>query len=66
METQGSDKTAMRRQTHISQRYFQLKMGHRLVSTFLKIIGKRDSDRCWDWDSMAKMDVHHVMFSCTA
>lgn len=30
----------------IAKRYFELKSGHAVTGTFLKRIGKRDSDRC--------------------
>lgn len=46
METQRPDESAMGTQTHISHKYFQLKSRHTVTGTFLKHIGKRESDRC--------------------
>lgn len=64
LETQQPDMTAMRRKTYISGRYFLLKLGHALFATFLKFIGKKDSDRYWDYSREASVNVHHVLYNC--
>lgn len=66
LDTQGPDAEALGEAASTARRYFQLKSGHAVTGAFLRRIGKRDSDRCWDCTSRTRMDVHHVMYNCQA
>lgn len=56
----------MRRQANIYLRCFQLESEDSVVGIFLKRISKRDSGRYWDYECIARIDVHHVMSNCSA
>lgn len=64
LNTQGPDTGSLSEDASITRRYFQLKFGHAVMDTFLKRIGKRDSDKFWDCLSQTKMNVHHMIYHC--
>lgn len=66
MEKHRPDEEAMQRQTYVSHQYFQLKSGHAVTDTFLRYIENRGNGRCWECDFRSQIDVHHIMFICTA
>lgn len=64
LKTQEQHKTAIRRQTHISYKDFQLKLEYAVIVTFLKHISKMNSDRCWNFKYQSKINVHYVILHC--
>lgn len=66
LESQDPDTPAIKTVALISRRYFWLKSGHAVTGTYLHLIGKTQSNRCWDFTSRARMDIHNFMQSCSA
>lgn len=46
LESQGQDTEALKKAAYVSRRYFQQKSGHTITGTYLKYIGKAETDRC--------------------
>lgn len=66
LEMQGPDEAAFWRQAEVLHWYFHLQLGNTVTGTFLRNIGKRESNLCWECYSRSRMDVHHVMFRYAA
>jgi len=47
----------------VVSRYYQLKVGHAAIGTYLRKIGKRDSEAC-QWCQAPSETVHHLLFEC--
>lgn len=65
LESKRLHMVAMEREPQVSRWYFQLKSGHAVMDTYLKPIGKTDTDQWWECTLRARMDTHYVMLSST-
>jgi ribonuclease HI len=48
----------------IATRYYQLKIGHAVISRHLKRIGTIDDDRCWWCNSGERQSISHLIKEC--
>lgn len=53
----------MKAAVYVSRRYFQLKSGQAITGTYLRHIGKTETDKWWECTSQARIDTHHVLLS---
>jgi hypothetical protein len=47
----------------VASRYYQLKVGHAAVGTYLRRIGAQETDVC-RWCAAPKESVYHLLFEC--
>lgn len=54
----------MQETAYVSRRYFQLKSGHTVMGTYLKPLGKIETDLCLQCISQARIDTDYTIFYC--
>jgi ribonuclease HI len=62
--TQRRDKPPLGAPKRQAARYYQLKMGHALIGTYLKRIGKSADDKCWWCGRKARQTREHLFKDC--
>lgn len=53
LDTQKVNEIALRENAHIANVYYPLESGHVVRGTYLRRIGRRDNERCWECSSPA-------------
>lgn len=66
LDTQKLSEIALHGKVHIARVYYLLMSGHTVTDTYLKLIGRRDSEQCWECNLPARMDIDNMLFRCLA
>lgn len=66
LESQGTNTEAIKTVALVCRRYFQLKLGDAVIGTYLHRMDKTETDQCWECTLQARIDIHHVLLSCSA
>ena len=64
--TQRTDKAPATAEKRTAARYYQLKTGHALIGTYLKRIGRRETDECWWCRGKTRQTRTHLLKDCRA
>lgn len=62
LESENTDVAGMKEAVYVSKQYVQLKTRHAVTGTYLHLIGKVETDHCWECTTRAQMDTRNILF----